>query len=186
MHFCGKDIVSDKTNPNTTALLTQSRQIQLKAIKLVLVTCRKKKKRKPRKRPIINKNLIKNDGSLDGALVPHSLKTLAPLLQPVRLVDDTLNLHLAAIKVANGGWEHVGLGERAKNSDLVTEDLARWPADTGVVTVHTVNNQLTSTADIVDSILQNLRRTGGLQPSQSTKTLIKKKGSVTSTTMSKP
>jgi hypothetical protein len=26
--------------------------------------------------------------------------------------------------------EHVGLGERSENCDLITEDLARWPRDT--------------------------------------------------------
>lgn len=50
-------------------------------------------------------------------------------------------------RASNNLTEHVGLRERAENGDLVTEDLAWWPAHTGRSGVNTVDDQLATTPD---------------------------------------
>lgn len=37
--------------------------------------------------------LVEGDGSLDGALVPHGLETLSPLLEFEHLVDNSVDLY---------------------------------------------------------------------------------------------
>lgn len=63
--------------------------------------------------------LVKSNGSFDGGLVPHRLQTLLPLLDLEHLVDDSVDLHLACIKIRNSSWEFVGLGETAQNRDFI-------------------------------------------------------------------
>jgi hypothetical protein len=105
----------------------------------------------------INHHLIvENDSSLDGALVSHRLQALAPLLELEGLVDDSGDLYFAGIEVPNGGGEHVGLREGTEDGDLVTKDLAGRPADTRRVAVHTVDDQLTAAADVVNGVFENL------------------------------
>lgn len=76
--------------------------------------------------------------------------------------------------------EHVGLGEGAQDGDLVTEDLGRGPGDAGGIGVDAgagvsrwmssdtkrgdipIDHELTTTADVVDGILQDLGGAGRL------------------------
>jgi hypothetical protein len=60
-----------------------------------------------------------------------------------------------------GLTEHIGLGEGSENGDLVTEDLAWWPGDTGRCAVDTIDDELTTTTDVVDGILEDLWGSGG-------------------------
>lgn len=64
---------------------------------------------------------VKDNRGLDGALVPHRLQTLLPLIQLEGLVDNTLDLDLAAIEVVDRGGELVGLGEGAEDGDFVAD-----------------------------------------------------------------
>src|SRR5690606_31752162 len=75
--------------------------------------------------PQKKKSLIKDNSSLDGTLVLHSLQALAPLLQLVGLVDNAVHLDLATVQVGNGGGEHVSLREGAENGDFVADCLVR-------------------------------------------------------------
>lgn len=103
------------------------------------------------------------------------------MLQLEGLVNDTFDLDLAAVKVVNGGRELVRLGERSKNCDFIANyqsqlanptrqisgigkltDLGRRPADTVLVSIHAIHNKFTTTANIVDGILQDLRISGSL------------------------
>lgn len=115
-----------------------------------------------KKRIDTNSPLVEHNRRLDGSLVPHGLQTLSPLLEPVRLVHDTLDLDLAGIEVVDSRREHVGLGEGPDDGDLVAEDLAGRPRDAGRVAVDAINDQFAATADVVDGILEDLCRTGGL------------------------
>lgn len=81
--------------------------------------------------------------------------------------------------------EHISLREGSENGDLITEDLARGPRDTGSRRVNTINDQLcvnlrvsvclqkhihlrtncvltSASSDVVDGILENLRGTSSL------------------------
>jgi hypothetical protein len=103
------------------------------------------------------------------------------LLQLEGLVNDTVDLDLAAVKVVNGGREFIRLGERSKNGDFIANyqfrlanptrqigDLGQltdfgWrPADTVLVSIHAVHDEFTTTANIVDGIFQDLRISGSL------------------------
>lgn len=64
-------------------------------------------------------NLVKSNGSLDGSLVPHRLQAFLPLLDLEHLVDDSIDLHLACVKVRDRSGELIGLGEAAQNGDFV-------------------------------------------------------------------
>jgi hypothetical protein len=66
-----------------------------------------------------NAYLVKSDSRLDGALIPHGLETLLPLVELEGLVDDAVHLDLAAVEIVDGGGELVGLGEGAEDGDLV-------------------------------------------------------------------
>lgn len=79
------------------------------------------------KRIYTNSPLVEDNRRLDGSLVFHGLQTLSPLLEPVRLIYDTLDLDLAGIEVVDSRREHVCLGEGPDDGDLVAEDLARRP-----------------------------------------------------------
>lgn len=46
-------------------------------------------------------DLFEDDSGLDGSLVLHSLQALAPLLELVGLVDDTLDFDLAGVEVVD-------------------------------------------------------------------------------------
>jgi hypothetical protein len=109
-----------------------------------------------------NSFLVKNNGCLDGALILHRLQTLSPLLEFERLVDDALHLNLARVKVTNGGRKHISFRKGPDDRDFIPKDLARRPRNTGSVAVDPVHHQLSATAAIVDGILQDFRRTGGL------------------------
>lgn len=65
--------------------------------------------------------LIKGNSSLDGALIPHRLQTLLPLVELERLVDDAMHLDLAAVEIVDGGGELVDLGEGADDGDFVED-----------------------------------------------------------------
>lgn len=52
------------------------------------------------------KGLLEDNGSLNSALVFHSLQTFAPLIELIGLVDNSLDLYLARIKVSDGGGCH--------------------------------------------------------------------------------
>ena len=65
--------------------------------------------------------LVKGNRSLDGALIAHRLQALLPLIELERLVDDTVDLDLAAVEIVNRGREFVRLGEGAENGDFVTD-----------------------------------------------------------------
>ena len=54
----------------------------------------------------------------------------------------------------------VGLGEGAEDGDLVAEDLARRPADAGLVVVHAVHDELAAAAHVVDGVLENAHAAG--------------------------
>lgn len=62
--------------------------------------------------------VVKDDGSLDRRLVADALESLAPLLELEGLVDDTLSLDLATVKVVDRGGEHEGLRERSDDGDF--------------------------------------------------------------------
>ena len=47
------------------------------------------------------KILVEGDSGLDGRLVPHSLKTLGPLVKLERFVDNTMDFDFAGIEVVN-------------------------------------------------------------------------------------
>lgn len=64
---------------------------------------------------------VKGDSGLDGALIPHGLQTLLPLIELEGLVDDALHLDLAAVEIVDGGGEFVRLGEGAEDGDFVTD-----------------------------------------------------------------
>ena len=49
--------------------------------------------------------------------------------------------------------EHVSLRERSENGDLISEDLARRPRDTGSSGVDTVDNQLFRTSVLASLLL---------------------------------
>jgi hypothetical protein len=70
---------------------------------------------------MMSPNLIEHNGSLDGTFVTHRLKTLLPLLDPVHLIDNSLDIDLARVKVINSSGELVGLRETAEDSDLITD-----------------------------------------------------------------
>lgn len=53
--------------------------------------------------PLHSSSVIEDNRGLDGALVLDGLESLAKLLELERLVDDTLGLDLARVKVVNGG-----------------------------------------------------------------------------------
>ena len=102
--------------------------------------------------------VVENNGSLDCALVLHGLQALSPLVELEGLIDDPFDLDLARVEIVNGSsletsalsrrrWileeksrltEHVGLGERSKDCDLITKDLAGWPRNTSSGGVHTM------------------------------------------------
>lgn len=46
-------------------------------------------------------DLVEDDSGFDGALVPHALQTLAPLLEFESLVDDPINFNFAGVEVVN-------------------------------------------------------------------------------------
>ena len=110
----------------------------------------------------VNHALVKDNGGLDGRLVPDALEGLAPLLQLEGLVDDALGLDLAAVEVVDGGGEHEGLGEGTDDGDLVTEDLGRRPRDAGRVGVDTVADELAAATDVVGGVLEDLGASGSL------------------------
>lgn len=96
--------------------------------------CKHQKKRRRNPPAASSKNehftrepLIEHNRGLDSSLVPHSLQTLPPLLELIRLIYNALDLDLAAVEVVDGGREHVRLGEGADDGDFVAEDLARRP-----------------------------------------------------------
>ncbi len=124
---------------------------------------------------------VKDNSGLDGALVLDALERLAVLLKPERLVHDSLGLDLAAVKVvdrlgcqgelASAAKEgasrekhtkHVHLGEGADDADLVPKDLGGGPADAGGVGVDAVHDERAAAAAVVDGILKDLDRAGGL------------------------
>ena len=126
-------------------------------------------------------NLVEDDCGLNGALVLHCFQTIGPLLQLEGLVDNALDLDLAAIcsrdlsatgchhndgvpthtEIVDGSRELVGLAERTENGDLVTKDLAWWPRDTVLVGIDAIHDELATSSDIVDRVLQNLDAAGG-------------------------
>lgn len=71
--------------------------------------------------------LVEDNRRFDGSLVSHGLQALAPLLELVSLVYNSLNPDLAAIEIADGSREHVGLREGTDDSNLITEDFAWGP-----------------------------------------------------------
>lgn len=56
--------------------------------------------------------------------------------------------------------EHVSLGEGTKNGDLITKDLGWWPGNSSRAAVDTIDYELASTTNVVDSILENLSTSG--------------------------
>lgn len=65
--------------------------------------------------------LVEGDGSLNGGLVTHRLKTFGPLFDLEDLVDNAVDLDLPRVEVINSSGELVGLREGAYNSDFVTD-----------------------------------------------------------------
>lgn len=65
--------------------------------------------------------LVKGDGSLDGGLVTHRLKTLLPLLDLEHLVNNAVDPDLAGIQVVYGSRELVGLREGAEDGNFVAD-----------------------------------------------------------------
>lgn len=100
--------------------------------------------------------VVEDDSGLDGTLVLDGLESLAVLLELEDLVDNALGLDLAAVKVVDGGREHVGLGEGAEDCDLVAEDLGGGPRDTSRVRVDAVDDKLATTTNVVDGVLEDL------------------------------
>jgi len=43
------------------------------------------------------RDLVEDNGGLDGTLVLHGLQTFTPLFKLISLVNDTLNLYLAGV-----------------------------------------------------------------------------------------
>jgi len=84
-------------------------------------------------RRLIHMRLLKNNSRLDSALVPHTLKTLLPLINRKSLINNPLNLDLARIQIRKryksaiyskgcisfrrAEWEyHWGIGRSLKRS----------------------------------------------------------------------
>lgn len=65
-------------------------------------------------------------------------------------------------EIVNGGREFVGLTERTEDGDFVTKDLARWPCDAVLAAVHAVHDELSTSSDIVDGVLEDLDAAGSL------------------------
>lgn len=99
-------------------------------------------------------SLIKDNCSLDCALVFDALQCLAVVLELEHLVDDAFNLDLAAVEIVNGSsylyqsqiilknsrlkghlTEHVGFRERSNNGNLISKDFGwrpRYPIFVGI------------------------------------------------------
>ena len=58
--------------------------------------------------------------------------------------------------------EHVDLGEGTDDPDLITEDLGGRPGDAVGAGVDTVYDEGTAATAVVDGVLEELDRTGGL------------------------
>jgi len=84
------------------------------------------------------------------------------LLEFVSLIHDAFNPNLSSVKVADGGREHVGLGEGANDGDFISKNLAWGPRDTGCVAVDAIDDKLTTAADVMDGVLEDLGGTGSL------------------------
>ena len=81
---------------------------------------------------------------------------------------DQWNLHhslgpdLSAVEEIDSSGETVGLGEGTDNSDLVQEDLGRGPGDSGVIGVNSVNEESSTSRDVVDGVVDDRLDTSAL------------------------
>jgi hypothetical protein len=62
-------------------------------------------------------SLVKCNGGLNRAFVPHALETFGPLLEFKGLVNDTPHLDFARVQVIDGSREHICFTKRSQDCD---------------------------------------------------------------------
>jgi hypothetical protein len=60
-----------------------------------------------------------------------------------------------AVEEIDSSGETVGLGEGTNDSDLVKEDVGRGPRDSGIVGVNSVNEEGSTSGNIVDGVVDD-------------------------------
>jgi hypothetical protein len=79
-----------------------------------------------------------------------------------RNLHHSLGPDLAAVEEVDSSGETVGLGEGTNDSDLVEEDLSRGPGDSGIVGVDSVDEEGSTSRDVVDGVVDDRLDTGAL------------------------
>lgn len=95
------------------------------------------------------------DSDLQGASAAHLVQCLLVVIEFEDVGHHSLGPDLSALKVFDGSWEAVGLRERSNDPNFVTENLGRWPRDTGLVLVDAVDKKRSPSSNVVDRILDN-------------------------------
>jgi hypothetical protein len=67
----------------------------------------------------------------------------------------SLGPDFTAVEEIDSSGETVSLGERTNDSDLVEEDLGRGPRDSGIVGVNSVNEEGSTSGNVVDGVVDN-------------------------------
>jgi hypothetical protein len=67
----------------------------------------------------------------------------------------SLGPDFTAVEEIDSSGETVGLGEGSNDSDLVKEDLGRRPRDSGIVGVDSVNEERSTSGNVVDGVVDN-------------------------------
>lgn len=75
----------------------------------------------------------------------------------MRIVDlhHSLGPDLARVEEVDSSGETVSLGEGSNDSDLVQEDLGRGPGDSGIVGVDSVDEEGSTSGNVVDGIVDD-------------------------------
>ena len=84
----------------------------------------------------------------------------------------SLGPDFTAVEEIDSSGETVGLGEGSNDSDLVEEDLGRGPGDSGIIGVDSVNEESSTSRDVVDGVVDDRLDTSALGNNIETVSLI--------------
>ena len=77
-------------------------------------------------------------------------------------VHHSFGPNFTAVEEIDSSGETVCLGERTNDSDLVEEDLGRGPGDSGIIGVNSVDEEGSTSGNVVDGVVDDGLDTGAL------------------------